>query len=95
MSLTHPLGLGELLHGLLEVAQGAFHQALVLLEVVQQHIPQGLLGKHFRVAQDDQAILGSGKGYIQTPGVTQETNTLQSPMVLFYLLPFTIAWCHM
>lgn len=57
---THLLGFGQLLHGLLEVTQGALHQALVLLEVVQQHIPQGLPAEHLGVPQDHQAILGSG-----------------------------------
>ena len=51
--LTHPLGLSELLHGLLEVGQRPFHQALVLLEVVQQHIPQRLLCQNLGVTQDD------------------------------------------
>ena len=75
--LTDPLGFGELLHGLLEVAKRPLHQALILLEVVQQHIPQRLLGQHLRVAQDDQAVLGPGQGYIETPGVTEETYSLQ------------------
>ncbi len=74
---TDPLGLGELLHGLLQVAEGSLHQALVLLEVVQQHIPQGLLGQHLGVTQDDQPILGSGQCHVQTPWVTQEPNALQ------------------
>ena len=74
---TDPLGLGELLHGLLQVAEGALHQALVLLEVVQQHIPQGLLGQHLRVSQDDQPILGSCQCHVQTPWVAQEPNALQ------------------
>ncbi len=74
---TDPLGLGELLHGLLQVAEGPLHQALVLLEVVQQHIPQGLLGQHLRVTQDDQPILGSGQCHIQAPWVAQEANALQ------------------
>ncbi len=74
---TDPLGLGELLHGLLQVAEGPLHQALVLLEVVQQHIPQGLLGQHLGVSQDDQPILGSGQCHVQTPWVAQEPNALQ------------------
>lgn len=75
--MTDPLGLGELLHGLLEVAEGPLHKALVVLEVVQQHIPQRLLGQHLGVAQDDDAILGPGQSNVETPGVTQETNSLQ------------------
>ena len=75
--VTDPLGLGELLHGLLEVAEGPLHNTLVLLEVVQQHVPQRLLCKHLGVAQDDYAILGPGQGYIETPRVTEETNSLQ------------------
>ena len=74
--LAYPLWLGELLHGLLQVAEGPLHQALVLLEVVQQHIPQRLLGQHLGVAQNDQAILGSSQSHIETPGVTQEPNAL-------------------
>ena len=75
--VTDPLGLSKLLHCLLEVAEGALHQALVLLEVVQQHVPQRLFCQHLGVAQDDYAILGPGQGYIQTPRVTQESNPLQ------------------
>ncbi len=73
---AHSFGLGELLHGLLEVAEGALHQALVLLEVVQQYVPQRLLGQHLGIAQNDQPILGPCQGYIQTPGVTQEAYAL-------------------
>lgn len=75
--MTNPLGLGELLHGLLEVAEGPLHKALVVLEMVQQNIPQRLLCQHFGVAQDDYAILGPGQRYVEAPGVTEETNSLQ------------------
>lgn len=75
--MAYPFGFGELLHGLLQVAEGPFHQALVLLEVVQQHIPQWLLRQDLRVAQNDYAILGSGQGYIQTPRVTEKPYALQ------------------
>lgn len=74
---TDPLGLGELLHGLLQVAEGPLHQALILLEVVQEYIPQGLLGQHLGVTQDDQPILGSSQCHVQTPWVAQEPNALQ------------------
>ena len=74
---TDPLGLGELLHGLLQVAEGPLHEALIVLEVIQQHIPQGLLGQHLGVTQDDQPILGSSQCHVQTPWVAQEANALQ------------------
>ena len=50
---SHPLGLGELLHGLLQVAQGTLNQALVFLEVVEQDIPKRLPAEHLGVAQND------------------------------------------
>lgn len=74
--MTDPLGFGELLHGLLEVAERPLNKALVLLEVVEQHIPQWLFRQHLGVTQYDYAILGPGQGYIEPPRVTEETNSL-------------------
>ncbi len=42
---AHLAGLGQLDQALLEVGEGALHQAARLLEVVQQRIPQRLLAQ--------------------------------------------------
>ena len=73
---AYPLWLGQLLHGLLQVGQGTLNQALVLLEVVEQHVPEGLPAEDLGVPQDDQAILGTSQGNIEPPGVTEKADAL-------------------
>ena len=54
----HPLGLVQLHHGGFEVCERPLRQAAVLLEVLQQAVPQRLARQHARVAQHHQAVEG-------------------------------------
>lgn len=49
-------GLAELHETLPQVVEGPLHQNLLLLVVVEQVVPQRLLGEGFRVAHDDHAV---------------------------------------
>lgn len=57
-------GLRELNHRLLHVVQASFDQNFLLLVEVQKVVPQLLLAQHLRVADDDQAVLGSGERHV-------------------------------
>ena len=46
--MPHPLGGRQVDEGLLQVAQGALHQAARLLEAHQQRVPQWLLGQYLQ-----------------------------------------------
>ena len=56
-ALAYPAGAPELDQTLLQVAEGALHQAARLLEVRQQRRPQRLLGQQSRVAQHHNTAL--------------------------------------
>lgn len=49
-------GLAELHETLPQVIEGPLHQNLLLLVVVQQVVPQRLLGQGFRVAHNDHTV---------------------------------------
>ena len=49
-------GLAELHQTLSQVVEGSLHQDFLLLVVVQQVVPQWLLGEGFRVPHDDHTI---------------------------------------
>mmetsp|Transcript_17786 Transcript_17786/g.49791 ORF Transcript_17786/g.49791 Transcript_17786/m.49791 type:complete len:242 (+) Transcript_17786:915-1640(+) len=63
-------------HGVLEAAQGAFHQAVVLLVVGEERIPNGLLGQHLGVAQHHHAVLCAGQRNVEAPRVVEKPDAL-------------------
>mmetsp|Transcript_9120 Transcript_9120/g.10530 ORF Transcript_9120/g.10530 Transcript_9120/m.10530 type:complete len:347 (-) Transcript_9120:1219-2259(-) len=69
-------GLVELHHALLEVIQGPFHEALILLVMRQQAVPKSLLTQHFRVSEDHNSVTCTGQRNVQTPWIVQESNPL-------------------
>lgn len=56
----------ELHEALSQVVQRSFHQNLLLLVVVQQVVPQRLLGQSLRVAHNDHAISACIHTYLST-----------------------------
>lgn len=63
-------GLAELHQALSQVVEGSLHQDFLLLVVVQQVVPQRLLGEGFRVPHNDYTI----------PSFTIHTQTHSSGM---------------
>lgn len=55
-------GFAELHEALTEVVQGPLHQHLLLLVVIEEVIPEGLLGQGLGVAHDDHPVPGSSTG---------------------------------
>ena len=70
------LWLGELHHRLLQVVESPLCKDVVLLVEVQQMVPDGLLGQHFGVADNDDAIAGSSHSHVETARVVEEANPL-------------------
>lgn len=75
-SVDNLLRLRELNHRLLQVVQASLDQNLLLLVEVQQIVPQRLLAEHFRVADDDDAVLGASEGNVQATRIVQEADAL-------------------
>lgn len=59
-------GLAELHEALTEIVQGPFHQHLLLLVVVQQVVPERLLGQRLRVANNNYAIPAERRARLET-----------------------------
>ena len=68
--------LGELHEALLEVGERPLHQAPVLLVVVQQVVPERLLGQHLGIAHHDDRIFGARERHIEAPGIGEEADAL-------------------
>merc|ERR1719508_345400 len=59
-------GFGKLNETLLEVSEGSFHEALRLLVVVEEVVPERLAGKNLGVSNNDHGVLGSRQSHIQS-----------------------------
>ena len=68
--------LGELHQTLLQVGERTLHKAPVFFVVVEQVVPEGLLGQHPGVAHHDHSVLGAGQRHVQPPGIGQKTDAL-------------------
>ena len=69
-------GLREGDHGVLEAAEGALDQAVVLLVVREELVPDGLLGEDLGVPEDDDAVLCAREGDVEAAGVAEEADAL-------------------
>jgi hypothetical protein len=56
--------IGELHQAFLQVGEWSLHQAMVLLVMMQQMVPQHVSAQHLGVRHHYHGVLGSGQGYI-------------------------------
>ena len=68
--------LAELNHARLEVVERPFDQALLLLVVSQEVVPQSVLAENLGVAEKDQTVLGPGEGDVEAARVVEESDAL-------------------
>mmetsp|Transcript_63118 Transcript_63118/g.86779 ORF Transcript_63118/g.86779 Transcript_63118/m.86779 type:complete len:315 (+) Transcript_63118:1342-2286(+) len=63
-------------HGLDQIVQGALHEAVVLLEMVDQGCPERIPCEDAGVAQHDHAVTCPGKRHVHAPRVGEEADAL-------------------
>ena len=66
----------ELQEGRLEVGEGSFDEGVAVFEMDEQMMPERMFREDFRIAEDDQAVFGTGEGDVQPTWVAQEADAL-------------------
>lgn len=82
-------GFAELHEALPQVVQGSLHQHLLLLVVIQEVIPEGLLGQGFGVPHNDHPVPVEGRGATVNPEMLKPPRCGNSPWALMQLGLFT------
>ena len=62
--------------GGLEVGERSFYEGVAIFEMDKQVVPERMFGEDFWIAEDDQAVFGTGEGDVQSTWVAQEANAL-------------------
>lgn len=70
------LWFGKLHHRFLKIVQCSFDQNTILFVEMEQMVPNGLLGQHFRIANDNNAVTGPRQSHVQAARIVQETDAL-------------------
>jgi len=70
------LGLGQLDGAGLERRQGALDDQPLILEELEQVVPERMQRQRLGVADQHEAVLSSGQGDVQAPRVAQEADAL-------------------